>query len=765
MSFQFNALLRAILAGGGGAQTPAFTVTLDNLVNLTGGGTSNVFMTGSTGGNGVIAAKVSASRLTGVAPLYVNFDATATTSTLSTNPSHELFFAHDFGDPGSGTWANGVQSAGLTSKNAAFGPVAGHVWETPGTYTYTCVATDGANPATRTKTIVVLDPNVVYAGALTICISNSNNFTGAPAGATQVNRAADTDMYAAWIAHKASNKRILFCKADTWVASATIDAGSLSNMIVGGYGTGVAHTFASGTLVSVTPATGIGTMFQGGGATDVKFCEFKITANATHYGVAVTNATGTNLTWYKIETRGAYAGFSITTGSLTLNSLHQHVGNCLYECLVDDLYGYAGLTADTPRVTGATATNASPCVFTSTGHPFNRFDTVRLIGTPPTGFSTGTNYYISGTNLTANTFSLSASRNVDTPLASSSTATCDVTAQSIGGGMGAFVAMTRGGIMGCYFDNGNYGEQVIRIPYFVGSHINNNYLARPNQGKNILKVHSRLYTNISGISGITGYSEKLSIFGNFFDLRDGYSYGDVIPNNGQTATGVGDPSIIIGFGNGGEGGDGGEYCRNIVVENNYTQGSLGNPKDAYNFVNADCPVVTIRNNIADFSMGDRSTTYPGSYDYTQLFFARVSTSTPQQTAGVRIYNNTLYSNLAGAETAYFVRFSDSATNPDADDTVIKNNIWYTPFHPNANKTAYYNQNGACTNIVASNNTDNGQTSTTSPNFVATPPVALADWRPNTGSYAIDNGATVPVLRDFNNVTRVGGTYDLGAVLP
>lgn len=164
-------------------------------------------------------------------------------------------------------------------------------------------------------------------------------------------------------------------------------------------------------------------------------------------------------------------------------------------------------------------------------------------------------------------------------------------------------------------------------------------------------------------------------------------------------------------------------------------------------------------------MGDRSSAFTSSFTQTHLHFATVATSTAEKTTGVRIYNNTLYSNLANAESAYFVRCADHPTYTDADEIYIKNNLWYTPHHPNARKTAYYNQNGACTIAASSNNTDNGQTATTSPNFVATPPVALTDWRPNTGSYAINTGTTVPVLRDFNNASRVGGTYDLGAVLP
>lgn len=54
----------------------------------------------------------------------------------------------------------------------------------------------------------------------------------------------------------------------------------------------------------------------------------------------------------------------------------------------------------------ATATNASPAVFTVTAHNYNQNDGVRLTGTPPTGFTTGTTYYV--LNQTTNTFQLTA---------------------------------------------------------------------------------------------------------------------------------------------------------------------------------------------------------------------------------------------------------------------------------------------------------------------------------------------------------------------
>lgn len=798
----------------------------------------------------VVRGAMKVSRFSGVAPLYVNFDFTGTTSTLSTNPAHELYHYTDFGDPSSGTWANGVQSSGLTSKNTGLGPVTGHVYETPGTYTVTYVVTDGVNTSSRRATIVVQDPDSVYGDANTYYISHSGNFTGAPGAATnKINTAGNTDMYAAWNTYKASNKRILFCKADAWVSSLTVSLSGLTGVTLGGYGTGVAHTFASGTLVSVTPATGIGSMFQGGGSTDCHIYNFKIAADATHYGVATTTADSVALTLYKIEVRGATAGFSIIPSS-GLNSLFVQDQSCVYECLVDQLYGYA--ISDCPTFAGASASNGggvTTCIFTATAHPFKRFNTVRLFGTAPAGLSTGVNYYISASNLTANTFSLSSTFNTDTPLTSTGAGSCNVTGIGLSGGMCIFAAMTRGGIMGCYFDSCNHGEQVMRVPYINNGHINNNFLARPNQTKNILKMHSRGYDNIIGVSD--GYSKKIQISANYLTLEGGYSYNEVIPNNGSIAAGeTGDCSMTIGFGNSAEGID--ERIQNIIVENNFTKTALGKPKSALLFVAASSPNFTVRNNIFDASIGDRSPGVLGTYPYTTLGFATTGSSQPNTpTTGVRFYNNSMYSNIYSPDTAFFVSigppvstavtaatgtpsvfttvsaiahnlsvnmrirllgtpptplvantdywvsatsfsattFVLSATSGGANlvlsgtgscrvtryeqvnDVAIKNNLWYYDgMNPAMAYISAYTYSGTPpaipTNVVATNNTDNVQNARVSPNFVATPPVLLTDWRPTTGSYAIRAVGTPDVLRDFNNVARVGGTYaHLGAILP
>lgn len=733
---------------GGGASVPSFYFNFSNPANVTLGAAAARGNITSTQ-NAHITMSASTSRVVGVAPLYVNIDMTGTTSDLTTNATHDLFYSVNWGDSGAGQWANGVQSAGLTDKNWSFGPVGGHVFETPGTYLVTPTSTDGVNSATKPGYVTVLDPNTVYTGASTICISHSGNFTGAPSGATQVNTSGNTDMYAAWNTYKASNKRILFCKADVWTQSATVSLSSLTGTTLGGYGTGVARSFGTGTLVSVVPSPGITQVFQAGGSTDCKVCDFKVTANATLLGCVSTTADSVQLLWYRNEVFGAYGSFSMipSAGSGNLFVQDQH---CMFECVSNNVYGVKGVDLFSTSASGAIGT---PGVFTATDHAFQQYNKVRLTGTPPAPLATGTDYYISATSLTANTFCLSAAMYPDTPLALSGTGTCTVANQGQSGGISAFVAMKRGGIMGCYLDSTNHGEQTLRIPYHNTAHITNNYIARPNQGKNVVKIHSRTFTEINGVS--SGYSEKLVFSANKISLVGGYSY------DGTSTTFIGSSFIAIG-----EGGGGDERARNTIFENNLTISGLGNPKDSNGFLQCGCPNVTVRNNIFDASVGDRSSSTSTPYIYTYMFFVTVFSSTADPTVGVRVYNNSAYSNLANAQVADFVRVNYSSPKQEVDQLTVKNNLWYYPFHGNSDKNAVgLGASAAPTNVVSSNNTDvvAGGGATVSPNFAATPPVALSDWRPTSG-YAVDQGTTVPVIKDFNMVTRTG-TYDLGAVLP
>ncbi|HEX7069307.1 MAG TPA: FG-GAP-like repeat-containing protein [Rhodothermales bacterium] len=189
---------------------------------------------------GSVTPSFAASRTSGVAPLAVFFDATATTATATTNPFQDVEYRWAFGDPlgspdpASGTtWKTGAQ-AGVSSRNAAFGPVAAHVFERPGTYTVTLSAYDGARTGTSTVQIIVSDPDADFSGQKTVCFSNSTNFSGCPAGALTVSNSSDFS--AAVSAYAQANRRLLFQRGGTWSNGANLSAAGPG--IIGAYGSG-----------------------------------------------------------------------------------------------------------------------------------------------------------------------------------------------------------------------------------------------------------------------------------------------------------------------------------------------------------------------------------------------------------------------------------------------------------------------------------------------------------------------------------------------
>lgn len=181
-----------------------------------------------------------------IAPCYVFADATAAGSTIGTTssatqlPFHEIEYTWNFGDPASGTWSYGARP-GVNSKNVARGPIAAHVFEAPGTYTITLTATDGVLTGTRQATVTVTDPGSApeFAGAKTVCISNTTDFAGCPATAKRVSGVANLSQIATEVA--AGGRRILFRRGHTWTVSSTVNVYVRTNPdpgLIGAFGTG-----------------------------------------------------------------------------------------------------------------------------------------------------------------------------------------------------------------------------------------------------------------------------------------------------------------------------------------------------------------------------------------------------------------------------------------------------------------------------------------------------------------------------------------------
>jgi hypothetical protein len=212
------------------------TSTTYTFANVRGNHTiSATFSAAQAGG---ISLSLVPARTSGVAPLAVFFDASGTTDVgVTTRPFHDLEYTWDFGDPvvgTTGTWAYGAQP-GVSSKNSATGPVAAHVFEKSGTYTVSVTAFDGTNTVTTSKTITVDDPELVFAGTKTACVSTSGTFTGCPVGASQVTTSSFTTAMANI---SGTVKRVLFRAGETWTTTAGVQISQAGSGYIGSFGTG-----------------------------------------------------------------------------------------------------------------------------------------------------------------------------------------------------------------------------------------------------------------------------------------------------------------------------------------------------------------------------------------------------------------------------------------------------------------------------------------------------------------------------------------------
>ena len=261
-------------------------------------------------------------RTSGIAPLAVQMDAIGSISPSTSTPSsvsmgmHEIAYSWNFGDcatsTGAATWDNGA-TPNVNRKCEAIGPVAGHVYETPGTYAVTLTANDGVRTNTISAGVVVVtDPDTQFPTTNTICIYNTSLGTGCPSGAdsyqatnfhTAMGVALTTGAHAPY-------HRILFKRGDAFTTGTTTELLITGPGMVGAYGSQldarptVTATANSVVILSLAKASSYG-------QTDWRFVDLEFIGNGTDNGVGaiIANLAFSQVTILRCYAHGMNKGF------------------------------------------------------------------------------------------------------------------------------------------------------------------------------------------------------------------------------------------------------------------------------------------------------------------------------------------------------------------------------------------------------------------------------------------------------------------------
>jgi len=309
-----------------------------------------------TSGSGIVSINqvapaitpvIAVSRSTGVAPLAVTFDALGTTApALTSLPFSEIYYAWTFGDPAGGAaWAYGTRP-GVNLKNEAIGPVAAHVFETHSAspYTVTCWAfyldSGGTlHSGSSTTSITVTNPDTVFSGTNTICISQNSTpiagQDGAPAGCA-------VQQVTSWSAVQglaSTYKRILLKRGDVWPneGGITIGASQAGPGLIGAYGTGNKPVITNGNIRIETPDWRVVDLFFTGATQDERTWSSGLN---TRPGCVDALFLRTDVRWcFELTSFVGSTGVYLVDGVVGLVSDQ-----------ANDARGYANWTADVSRI-------------------------------------------------------------------------------------------------------------------------------------------------------------------------------------------------------------------------------------------------------------------------------------------------------------------------------------------------------------------------------------------------------------------------------
>ena len=256
---------------------------------------------------GAISLALAPSRVEGVAPLLVFFDTDGTTAESTDRPFEELAYCWSFDDDNAGNFATTGRP-----KNQAKGPMASHVFETPGTYSVTVSARDKDGLVTsRAVEISVKDPESAFQGQSTVCFSPSGNFEGCPTGAKQVKQSS----FSALGQEVGTGKRLLMHRGETF-ASGGINVNVPGPGMIGAYGKGNPPTVqASGTAISVSEE-------DEPNASDWRFADFNVVGTSDDSRILQMDGTAPNILTLRVG--GDQIGQAVTAADTVIEYYNQN---------------------------------------------------------------------------------------------------------------------------------------------------------------------------------------------------------------------------------------------------------------------------------------------------------------------------------------------------------------------------------------------------------------------------------------------------------
>jgi len=276
-----------------------------------------------------ITVRLAPSRTAGVAPLAVFFDASGTTADGIARPFHDLHYAWDFGDPAAGVWS----TSGL-SRNAETGPLSAHVFDSPGTYTVTLTVRDATGAkATRSVQVTVQDPDAVFGGANTICVSQTGNFSGAPAGA----RTVTTGSFGEAIGNAAPGRRVLLRRGETWSVGGGVRINCAGPGTIGAFGDGALPRLVSPTGTVFRLSDGENPLLQ-----DWRIMDLDVQGAGAGTCVAGGSGTVRQVLLYRLRARDIHTGFSFSPSVLDYFGIPMHDQLAIADCDIAHATGGSG---------------------------------------------------------------------------------------------------------------------------------------------------------------------------------------------------------------------------------------------------------------------------------------------------------------------------------------------------------------------------------------------------------------------------------------